>query len=223
MNCTEIKLLLDVYLDSELDARSSLAVQRHLARCPDCATTFRAAAAAQQRLTRALQKGRRTSSLWTELEQKLIHIDDRNDDLDFQEAERGWRFWLWPGPRWYVALAMVWLIMLAGEMVVSDHGSDGRRVTVGVAAPTQRAMEEQRRLLTELLGERSLSAADEVKSRAPLQENRRTPEVSSGSGWRILPFESKATSLGFGHVGGMLSPPHPAPLPILQTVSLNQA
>jgi hypothetical protein len=131
--------------------------------------TFQAAAAAQQRLTCALRKGRRTSSLWTELEQKLISIDARSDARDFHEVERGWRFWLWPGPRWYAALALVWLIMLAGGVAVSDRGSDGRRVTVGVTAPTEHAMEEQRRLLTELLGDRALSATDEAKPRSPFR------------------------------------------------------
>jgi len=42
MNCHEIQSLTGPYLDSELDAKTSLGIQQHLAACPACARRFAA-------------------------------------------------------------------------------------------------------------------------------------------------------------------------------------
>lgn len=40
MNCDEVRQLIDAYVDGELDLVNSLAVERHLADCPDCGPIY---------------------------------------------------------------------------------------------------------------------------------------------------------------------------------------
>ena len=42
MRCQDARRLLDLYIDSELDARESLEVAEHLERCAACARRFSA-------------------------------------------------------------------------------------------------------------------------------------------------------------------------------------
>jgi anti-sigma factor RsiW len=53
MNCSEVKDLIQVYLDNELDARNTLEVQRHLEYCPACSRLLEAYLVQDQALKRS--------------------------------------------------------------------------------------------------------------------------------------------------------------------------
>ncbi len=71
MNCPEARKLLHLYLDSELDARSTQDVGRHLEACAECAELFAAEARIERRMIEVLRRGRRNASLWEEVEARI--------------------------------------------------------------------------------------------------------------------------------------------------------
>jgi anti-sigma factor RsiW len=71
MRCHEARNLLGPYLDSELDARTSLDIAQHLESCADCARVFDAEARLEARIATALRPGSINSALWEKVEAKL--------------------------------------------------------------------------------------------------------------------------------------------------------
>jgi hypothetical protein len=71
MKCAEVRKLVQLYIDSELDAKHSLEVEQHLECCLECAGLFDAEKKFDQRLVRFLRKGSRTASLWGKIESRI--------------------------------------------------------------------------------------------------------------------------------------------------------
>jgi len=71
MKCNEARKLLNPYLDSELDTKSNLEVEQHLASCPECAGLFEAESKFDARVRDALRRGERTPALWNAVESRL--------------------------------------------------------------------------------------------------------------------------------------------------------
>jgi anti-sigma factor RsiW len=71
MKCAEVRKLARLYLDSELDARTSLEVEQHLESCAECAGLFEAEEKFDERLGKALGKGERTAALWNGIEARI--------------------------------------------------------------------------------------------------------------------------------------------------------
>jgi len=71
MKCTEVRKLIQLYLDSELDSKESLDVAEHLKSCAECAGLFEAEKNFAERVNRFLREGSRTPSLWTAIESRI--------------------------------------------------------------------------------------------------------------------------------------------------------
>lgn len=71
MTCEEVRLLQSPYLDSELDARTTVEVQQHLKSCPDCACLFAEGQKLEAHLKTALNQGSRTNALWEQIERSV--------------------------------------------------------------------------------------------------------------------------------------------------------
>src|SRR5712692_1601597 len=71
MKCNEARKLLNPYLDSELDTKSNLEVEQHLASCTECAGLFEAESKFDARVRDALRRGERTPALWDAVELRL--------------------------------------------------------------------------------------------------------------------------------------------------------
>jgi len=68
MKCAEVRKLVRLYLDSELDAKNSFEVEQHLESCAECAGLFEAEKKFDARLVRFLRSGRATRSPWEQFE-----------------------------------------------------------------------------------------------------------------------------------------------------------
>ena len=81
MRCDEVQSLQGPYLDSELDARTSLEIEQHLKACPECARLFaeeekleaRIKAGPEPRAKNASVCGHRLSARWPPL-RHLPHV-----------------------------------------------------------------------------------------------------------------------------------------------------
>lgn len=71
MRCHEVRQFLGPYLDSELDAKTSLEIQQHLEACPDCARVFAAEEKLDAHIFSALRGGQRTAELWDGIETRI--------------------------------------------------------------------------------------------------------------------------------------------------------
>jgi Putative zinc-finger len=73
MKCAEVRKLVQLYIDSELDAKHSLEVEQHLECCLECAGLFDAEKNFDERLGRFLRKSSRTEWLWRKIELEISH------------------------------------------------------------------------------------------------------------------------------------------------------
>ena len=71
MKCAEVRKLVQLYLDSELDSKNSFEVAEHLESCAECAGLFEAEKNFSVRLSKFLRNGSRTVSLWREIESQI--------------------------------------------------------------------------------------------------------------------------------------------------------
>lgn len=71
MKCAEVRKLVQLYLDSELDSKNSFEVAEHLELCAECAGLFEAEEKFAGRLGKFLRHGSRTASLWRQIESQV--------------------------------------------------------------------------------------------------------------------------------------------------------
>lgn len=71
MKCNEVQTMQDPYLDSELDARTTLEIEQHLAGCSTCTRLFAQEQRLEARIMAGLNRGSRTASLWTQIEREV--------------------------------------------------------------------------------------------------------------------------------------------------------
>jgi len=71
MKCDEVQTLHGPYLDSELDAKTSLEIQQHLKTCPGCARLFAEEEKLDARMMAGLSRGPRTAVLWAQIEREV--------------------------------------------------------------------------------------------------------------------------------------------------------
>ena len=72
MKCDEVQALHGPYLDSELDARTSLEIEQHLRACPECARLFAEEEKLEARIRAGLKQGPRTPALWAQIERGVV-------------------------------------------------------------------------------------------------------------------------------------------------------
>lgn len=77
MGCDEALSVMDAYLDSETDALAAAEIFAHLGECPACASAFRAAGEAHEKLNEALASKSADGALWDRIERQLAQAAPR--------------------------------------------------------------------------------------------------------------------------------------------------
>ncbi len=188
MNCQEIRSLCGPYLDSELDAKTSLEIQEHLAICAPCAQVFAAEEKLNAQLTVRLRRGEVTADLWSAIEARVRAGAVQPASAPERPARSepgggsGWRAWLWPNPQFYAGLAAVWMVMLALHWLDADSVAPANRQNRPPSSETERILVEQRRELAEMLGfVGAVPEASAPKRKAsPPQSRSRRGDVTPG-------------------------------------------
>src|SRR6266581_5605194 len=107
MKCAEVRKLVRLYLDSELDAKNSFEVEQHLELCAECAGLFEAEKKFDVRLGRFLRRGHATRALWENIEVQIAPV------------RRGKLRALWP-----IALAASVVIAAGTVFLTKSRGLD---------------------------------------------------------------------------------------------------
>jgi anti-sigma factor RsiW len=74
MRCHEVRRFIGPYLDSELDARTSLEIEQHLENCSECARVFEAEKKLDARMFSVLRQGEKTFGLWEAAEKRVAPV-----------------------------------------------------------------------------------------------------------------------------------------------------
>jgi len=182
MNCEEVRQLHDAYLDSELDAKTTLEFREHLANCGECARLLAAEAKLDARLMTSLRQGQRTTALWEQIEQRVITADKTDSRAcpspRAPRAPEWLSAFLWPHPKAWAGLAAVWLVILGLNFAARDTtpGLEARRVKA-LTNETVRSLKQREQLLAEVSGLPELREADRPKTMPPSPHSARRPEL----------------------------------------------
>ena len=157
MKCEDLQSLYGAYLDSELDARTTLEIQQHLAVCPDCARAFAAEAKSEARITTGLKRGERTASLWNQIERQVrIASEAEARPRWMPQSSRPmpwWRESLWPSPQAWAGLAALWVVLAGVSFAMREPASVAAAHQVRPPSPELRlVLQQQRQMLAELGG-----------------------------------------------------------------------
>jgi len=191
MKCDEVKILNGPYLDSELDAKTTLEIGQHLAGCPACARFFANAENREAQIAAGLNRGQRTATLWAQIERKITAAASasrvRSPALVAPLAgsravlaalcaqlRAGWQ----TSRRAWAGLAMVWMVILA--LNFTDREPDvsfaaGREMPA--ASEIRFALKQQQLLMAELAATFEPAPADKPKTARPGPRSDRRQET----------------------------------------------
>ena len=191
MKCGEVQSMRCPYLDSELDARTSLEIAQHLKTCPGCARLFVEEEKLEARLTAGLNQRPRTAALWEQIEEKVAATSSaprrRLPVLVSQPV--GWRAALgilgerlragWQRSRWaWSGLAAVWVVILA--LNFAGREPDAPLVAgQDVPSPSEMrfALKQNQLLMAELARTSEPAPADKTKPTPPSPRSDRRMET----------------------------------------------
>jgi anti-sigma factor RsiW len=179
------------YLDSELDAKTTLEIERHLAGCPACARLFAQEQKLEGRITASLNRGSRTAGLWAQIEREVTVAPStsrpRPPALVLQPV--GWpavRSALaaqlragWQSSRWaWTSLAAAWAVILVLHLAAREPAAPlvaGQEVPS--ASEMRLAWEQKHLLMAELALTSEPSPADKPKPSRPSPHSERRNEA----------------------------------------------
>ncbi len=182
MKCDEIQQLFGPYLDSELDAKTTLDIQRHLATCQGCAREFDKQQKLLASITERLKHGLKTDALWERIERSVVAsapsaVSPRLPAPPIVPV--GWRAALSllvtplrgslrPAPAAWAALAAVWVVILALNFTAPESGS---RAVAGHKAPSalqvHLALVQKQLLMGEMAASPEITPPAQPKNASP--------------------------------------------------------
>jgi anti-sigma factor RsiW len=189
MNCDETRQLHDAYLDSELDAKTTLEIQQHVATCGECARLLATEAKLDARLMAGLRQGQRTVALWEQVERRVIAAAKSAAaprPLPLAPRPSGWlstlnpqlSALLWPHPKAWAGLAAVWLVILAVNFATRETAPTLQARSVAPISPdTLRLLKQQEQLLADLSGRSEPREAGRPKAILPRPRTERRDEM----------------------------------------------
>jgi len=191
MKCNEVQTMQGPYLDSELDAKTTLEIEQHLAGCPPCTRLFAEEQKLEARIAAGLNRGSRTAGLWAQIEREVAAAASvsrpRPPALVPQQVgwpavlgalgaqiRAGWRTsqWAWTG------LAAVWAVIIV--LNLAAHEPDALLVAgqeVPSASEMRLALEQKYLLMSELALTSEPAPADKPKPVRPSPHSERRNET----------------------------------------------
>lgn len=191
MKCNEVQTLHGPYLDSELDARTSLEIEQHLKACANCARLFAEEQRLEARMKAGLGRGHRTAALWEQIERSVAAAPSaarpQTSPRSSQPAawhvvlsalgeqlQAGWR----RAPRAWAGLATAWVIILALNFAAREPAAPlTARKQMPPASEVRFAVRQKQLLMTDLAALSEPVAADKAKAVPPTPRSDRRNET----------------------------------------------
>jgi anti-sigma factor RsiW len=182
MKCDEVQTLHGPYLDSELDARTSLQIEQHLKACPGCARLLAKEEKLEVRIKAGLKQGPKTPALWAQIERRVAAVASsgpRSRPPADVSQPAGWpavlgAFWAqlragWQASRWaWAGLAAAWAVILVLNGTAREPDAP---VVAGTEMPpvaeVRFAVEQKHLLMADLAFPTEPAPADKPKAVPP--------------------------------------------------------
>ncbi|HOX57933.1 MAG TPA: zf-HC2 domain-containing protein [Candidatus Paceibacterota bacterium] len=189
MKCDESQSLQVPYLDSELDARTTIEIEQHLKSCTKCARLFAMQERLDARVKSCLNQGQRTAALWEQIERSvaaaasatvrrppsprpaLIELWRAFVTTLGDQLQAGWR----RSPGAWAGLTAVWVVILTLNFAARESET---RLAAGKQLPhateVRFAVKQKRLLLAELafLPQPILTGKSKAPTISPRSERR---------------------------------------------------
>jgi anti-sigma factor RsiW len=191
MKCNEVQTMQGPYLDSELDAKTTLEIEQHLTGCPACARLFALEQKLEARITAGLNRGSRTAALWAQIERKVADASYsfRPRPAALVQQQVGWPAVLgalgaqlrarWQASRWaWTGLAAVWAVILVLNLAAREPDETlvaGQEVPS--ASEMRMALRQKHLLMAELALTSEPAPADKPKPVRPSPHSERRTET----------------------------------------------
>ncbi len=185
MTCNEVQRLSGPYLDSELDAKTTVEIQQHLLACADCARAFATDTKLDAQVMTGLKRGPRTAALWEQIEDQVINAAQpatrASRPTPGSRPAVWWRELLWPSPQAWAGLAAVWVVILAADFATPEAKPTFEASHVTPPSPQMRQiLKEQKKMLAELGGVTEKLEARQTRGVAPQpRSERRKPLMNT--------------------------------------------
>ena len=182
------------YLDSELDARTSLEIEQHLKTCPECARLFAEEEKLESRIKASLKRGQRTPALWAQIEREVVRDSTQRRKGTQRNAEEmnplrlsaslcvsaltqlraGWRASRWA----WASLAAVWVgILLLNSAAREPDAPLVAKQEVPSASEMRLALKQKHLLMAELSPTPEPAPASKPKRPPPSPHSERRHET----------------------------------------------
>ena len=191
MKCDEVKAMQGAYLDSELDAKTTLEVAVHLRACAECARLFAEEQKLEARLRNGLSRGQRTAALWEQIAHSVVTAAPsaaRREPATRHSRSAGWctvltalveplaagwrrSCWVWSG------LAAVWVVIVGLNLAAREPKTAAARTRLPPASEVRFAVQQKQSLLADLAALSEPPAADKVKTAPPTPRSDRRKEA----------------------------------------------
>lgn len=191
MKCHEVQTMQCPYLDSELDARTTLEIEQHLAACPACAHLFAQEQKLEARITAGLNRGSKTAALWAQIEREVADASSASRPRPPVLVPKpvGWPAVLgalgaqiragWQTSRWaWTGLAAVWAVIFVLNLAAREPDAPlmaGQEVRS--ASEMRMALKQKRMLMAELALAPEPALADKPKPARPSPHTERRNET----------------------------------------------
>jgi hypothetical protein len=196
MKCDEVQLLQGPFLDSELDARTTLEIGEHLKSCAECARLFAEEQKLEARMKGGLNRGQRTAALWEQIERSVVAASVAGEGASHRT--RGGRaplqpqgygsVWLalggqllagWQHSRWaWAGLAAVWVVIVGLNFAGGE--AEGARLAEKQLPPASEvrfAVKQKRLLMADLAALAEPASADKARVAPPSPRSDRRKET----------------------------------------------
>src|SRR5262245_46792904 len=194
MKCDEVRPLQGPYLDSELDAKTTLEIEQHLKSCSECASFFIEEQGLQDCLKVALNRGERSASLWHQVEHAVLRVktNERVGTSSPVPQPGGWQSLIstlsremragWNrAPRVWSGLGLAWVVILSLNVATPESDTTAAaRQQAPSASEMHFALKQKQVLMVDLAFGAERSPAGNTKAAPPAPRSDRRENTLNG-------------------------------------------
>jgi anti-sigma factor RsiW len=191
MKCEEVQTMQGPHLDSELDAKTTLEIEQHLAGCPACAHLFAQEQKLEARINAGLNRGSKTAALWAQIEQEVANASSTSGPRPAARVPQpaGWPAVLgalvaqiragWRASRWaWTGLAAAWVVILTLNLAAREpDASLVAKQEVPSASEMRLALIQKHLLMAELSPTPEPAPANKPKPAPPSPHSERRSDT----------------------------------------------
>lgn len=191
MTCDEMKAVQGAYLDSELDAKTTLEIAVHLRACAECARLFAREQKLEARMRDGLSRGQRTVALWEQIERSVTTAGTsaarpgvprpQSQPGAWQSLVLTWRQQFlagWQRSRWaWSGLGAAWAVILILNLTARE--AEGQRLAekqLPRSSEVRLAAKQKRLLMADLAAPAEPAPAAKAKVAPPSPRSDRRKE-----------------------------------------------